>query len=182
MYQDKPGIYVYDMAYNEVMRFVYYPTMRDFLNKTSEHHIKTYVVTEVFLHDKVTYTATGLSQYRCERSFMNYNIMVCDDTGKNYKSDLLVGLYRKNRKEQIENYYKTNINYYRPLSKKAWAGYRHPKTTNERRQSFNIDKEYDVKCRARRNACNLVHTYDDVYTHNDKSWKTQSKRKNQYKV
>jgi len=64
---------------------------------------------------------------------------------------------------------------------KVYGNWRSPKTTNERRQAFQNVDEGEPPIRARRNKTNLINAWDDTITHNDASWKTQSKRRHQYR-
>ncbi len=59
--------------------------------------------------------------------------------------------------------------------------YRHPRTTNERRQAFQNKDENEPPIRARRNCNNIITAWDDRYAHSEKSWKAQSKRKRQFR-
>lgn len=55
--------------------------------------------------------------------------------------------------------------------------YRHPGTTTSKRLEYYVDEEYtfrDSKIR------NLPNVYDDLYRHNDKSWKTSYKVRKQW--
>ena len=58
---------------------------------------------------------------------------------------------------------------------------RRPKTTQERRLSFHNKDEGEPKIRPKRRCHSLPSAWDDIVAHNDASWKTQSKRKHQYK-
>lgn len=67
----------------------------------------------------------------------------------------------------------------------AFGGYRCPKTTNEFRWAGAWDdEEFAPKAgfaRPSRRGRNLPNAWDDYLAHSDKSWKTQSKRKHQWK-
>ena len=43
------------------------------------------------------------------------------------------------------------------------------------------DEEFAPKARAARQGKNLPDSWDDYHAHNDKCWKTQSKRKHQWR-
>lgn len=65
--------------------------------------------------------------------------------------------------------------------------FRHPQTTNEKRQfptkeDREIWKEYGlrIKHRQKRNPSNLADLYDDTYIHTDKCWKSHTKQSRQY--
>ena len=109
---------------------------------------------------------------------VNYKYVVYDHKGKIITPDHIVGHFR--------NYW---INYKfkckRPAwRRQAWSGYRGIRTTNEKRQAFDTYvEEYGifVRPRGKRNTTNLPDGWDDYRAHNDKSWKTQSKRTHQWK-
>ena len=61
------------------------------------------------------------------------------------------------------------------MRNKYVGGYRAPRTTQECRENGKRSKW----ARAKRSACNLPNTYDDLYVHKDKCWK--SKRKQQFR-
>ncbi len=63
----------------------------------------------------------------------------------------------------------------------CYGTYRHPKTTNERRQAFQNKDENEPPIRARRNHNNLINAWDDRNADTEKSWKAQSKRKRQFR-
>ena len=64
----------------------------------------------------------------------------------------------------------------------AWGGHRAIRTFQERKWASAWDDEEDCpRVRARRNARNLPEPWDDIPSHNDKCWKTQSKRRHQWK-
>lgn len=64
----------------------------------------------------------------------------------------------------------------------AWGGWRVPRTTQEKRQYYAaMDEEEPIKIRGRRLPRHLADIYDDWHCHNDKCWKTQSKRRHQWK-
>ncbi len=63
----------------------------------------------------------------------------------------------------------------------CYGTFRHPKTTNERRQAFQNKDENEPPIRARRNHKNIIHAWDDRNAHSEKSWKAQSKRKRQFR-
>ncbi len=63
----------------------------------------------------------------------------------------------------------------------CFGTFRHPKTTNERRQAFQCKDEKEPPIRARRNCNNMINAWDDRSSHCEKGWKFQSKRKKQYR-
>ena len=73
-------------------------------------------------------------------------------------------------------------------SRRVYGRFRHINTTQERRKSVDIIHEISedgdiikVLPRPRRNVRNLPSAWDDIWGHNEKCWKTQSKRKHQWK-
>jgi hypothetical protein len=66
-------------------------------------------------------------------------------------------------------------------AERAYGTYRNPRTTNERRQAFQNKDEDEPPIRARRNKNNIITAWDDRLAHNDANWKTQYKRRHQYR-
>ena len=88
--------------------------------------------------------------------------------------DRLVGLYRK--------WYNVKPRRRWQYRKSAWGGYRRLRTTQERKWAHAFDdEEFAPKVRAVRQGKNLPDSWDDYRRHAQKSWKWQSKRKNQWK-
>lgn len=97
--------------------------------------------------------------------------------------DRLVGLFRDDRKNR-RLYWKNRwvSKYDCGCRRSTYGGWRSIKTTQERRWYHAWDdEEFAPKLRARRSTANLPNSWDDYLTHNDKSWKTQSKRRHQWK-
>lgn len=64
----------------------------------------------------------------------------------------------------------------------AYGGWRHVKTYQEKKAYYDtLEQDYPVKVRGRRKPDQLPDLWDDQYAHNDKSWKTQTKRRHQWK-
>jgi len=63
----------------------------------------------------------------------------------------------------------------------CYGRYTAPRTTNEIRQAVQNKDDGEPTIRCRRNKNNLPSSWDDKYAGVQKSWKYQSKRKNQYK-
>ena len=63
----------------------------------------------------------------------------------------------------------------------AYGHYRKPKTQNEKRAAFPNKDEGEPEIRGRRNKNNLPTGWDDFLSHNDACWKTQYKRRHQYR-
>lgn len=63
----------------------------------------------------------------------------------------------------------------------CYGTFRHPKTNNERRQAFQNKDEGEPPIKPRRNHKSIITAWDDRYSHCDANWKTQSKRRRQYR-
>lgn len=83
-------------------------------------------------------------------------------------------------------YEKSSVPYFREgpvpgTGKRTWhrgSYYRHPKTTNEKRQAAIVENKEFIK--PRRNVHNLVDVWDEIPRHREKSWKSQSKKRKQW--
>jgi hypothetical protein len=69
----------------------------------------------------------------------------------------------------------------------VWGGWKKPHSTQEKRQYYATiqqaeEEGVDIKIRGRRKPCNLPDAWDDWDCHNDRCWKTQSKRRHQWKA
>jgi len=109
----------------------------------------------------------------------HYCYLCYDEYGQRHYSHAdLVGLYRKWRDNTRTPWY-----WWRHSgSRRAWRGWRHPRTTQELRWSKAWDdEEFAPTVRACRRGHNLPSCWDDMSAHNDKCWKTQSKRRHQWK-
>lgn len=113
----------------------------------------------------------------------SYRYFVEDWEGKYVTPDRLIGDYRKWQKTRKKNVHWSHRRINRNGWKKpAYAGYRQINTKQER--TWNNawdDEEFAPKGRAARNNHNLPDSWWDIMGHNDKCWKTQSKRKRQWK-
>jgi hypothetical protein len=90
----------------------------------------------------------------------------------------LVGYVRERKNIILDEFYSS---FYRRGRKSAYGRFRKPKTTQERRWSCAWDdEEFAPKIRKRRKGHNLPNAWDDYISHNEKSWKRQSKRKHQW--
>ncbi len=64
----------------------------------------------------------------------------------------------------------------------AWGTWRHVKTLQEKRAyADTLDQEVRIKVRGSRMPNALPDTWDDITSYNDKCWKTQSKRRHQWR-
>ncbi len=66
-------------------------------------------------------------------------------------------------------------------ARNAYGHYRKPKTQNEKRAAFPNKDEGEPEIRGSRNKNNLPTGWDDFLSHNDACWKTQYKRRHQYR-
>ena len=103
---------------------------------------------------------------------------VAYDNDKLITPDRLVGLYRAWRRRPWRNRY-------RRWRCGPYGSFRTPRTTQERRWAHAWDDEdFAPKngfARGRRSNHNLPNAWDDYYSHADRSWKTQTKRRHQWK-
>jgi hypothetical protein len=206
-YQDKPGIYVYyyDTVYSSAYDISgtrkivskHYETMDDFLRRHNEEKIKEHF--GFTPEDKICRATTEVEYrkvrgYRYVRRRTYCNKINCkehddafhkaevvyDHNGNFYSPDRLVGL----RREWLQNYKPIPwySRYRHGRKPKAWGWYRSIHTFQERKWAHAWDCEEDApKIRAKRQGKNLPDGWDDTCRHNDKCWKTQSKRKYQWK-
>jgi len=66
--------------------------------------------------------------------------------------------------------------------KQALSNFRNLHTFQERKWAHAWDdEEFILPCRAKRQGKNLPDYWDDIYRHNEKSWKFQSKKKHQWR-
>jgi hypothetical protein len=123
-----------------------------------------------------------------ELEFLSHHVYVCYENDKLVTPDRLVGLWREYCRN-VRNPYRYGWFWERRRSrgekKQAYGHWRAPKTTNERRWAHAWDDEEFAPrtgfARGRRRANALPNLWDDLYGHNDKSWKTQSKRRHQWR-
>lgn len=103
---------------------------------------------------------------------------ICYDNLNLVTPDRLVGL----RRDWI-GHRRSNYRLYWHSYNRAYRGNRRIRTTQERRWAHACDDvEFAPPVRGRRSACNLPNSWDDIRGHNDKSWKTQTKRRHQWKA
>lgn len=104
---------------------------------------------------------------------------VCYDDLTLVTPDRLVGLYRDWIGRRRSHYHWL---YWRSYNR-AYRGNRHIRTTQERRwaTAWN-DEEFAPRVRGKRSARMIPNSWDDIRGHNDKSWKTQTKRRHQWKA
>ena len=118
---------------------------------------------------------------------VNRNCYVCYENDKFVTPDRLVGLYRKwhSSRGWGNNRWRWGWWHHAGHKKAIWPQYSNPKTTHEIRWAHAWDdEEFAPKtgfARGRRRASALPTLWDDQYGHNDRSWKTQSKRRHQWK-
>lgn len=103
--------------------------------------------------------------------------VVCDENGLLITPDVIWGaLHEYESTQKPRRFYNTWRN--------GWwrSHHRSPKTTNERKQYDACMVDEDApNVRGKRRPSNLPNTWDDLMRHNDGCWKTQSKRKHQWK-
>lgn len=111
--------------------------------------------------------------------WLNHYCYTVYEDGKFITPDRLVGFYREFRIKRAASWDRKWRQ--RRSRNKAYGGHRRVRTFQERKMACAQDEEYFIKVRPSRNTANMVEPWDDIIAHNDKSWKTQSKRKKQWK-
>ncbi len=108
--------------------------------------------------------------------------VVYDDNGNFITPDRLVGMYRKYYRSLVRSW---NIRWNKRCNggnRGLYGGYRHFRTFQEGKWAKAWDdEEFAARCRPCRNAVNLPCYWDDLRRHVEKSWKSQSKRRHQWK-
>ena len=195
LYQAEKGIYVYrvlDVSMKQRLSCNYYKNIEEFFY----HNMYvsnlwwrrgTYDSTPDFgwdygidIYRKSKRTLAG-SDYFCS----TLNLVVCDEDAKIFAPEYLNDRYQEFHTQLVRRRVKSNET--RRHNKRhgrkpgAFGGFRSIRTFQERKMSFAFDEENFVKCRSSRNNSNLPCSWDDYYSHNEKSWKHQSKRKHQWK-
>lgn len=207
-FQKEPGIYLYfkkrvlDDYFNIKIDVIYYETLEHFFWSYNEFDIKKNI--GYFIDDKICQYIIGYKYFRgynhrryisgerycnkinCKEHIgQKTNIMVVyDENGNQYIPDVLVGLYRawRNNKKASKEYRNLHHRRINGQKKGAWAGCRSMRTFQERRMAEAWDDDENApKVRRARVAGNLPDPWDDYLRHIEKSWKTQSKRKYQWK-
>jgi len=116
---------------------------------------------------------------------VNRNSYICYEADKFVTPDRLVGLYRTWNIRPYRGRWGWGWWHHAGHKKAVWPQWRNPKTTQEQRWAHAWDdEEFAPKngfARGRRRAHALPTSWDDNYGHNDKSWKTQSKRRHQWR-
>lgn len=152
-----------------------FETYHEFFRGLREPDLKAFGYTEV---DRTTAPRAWRDAARIDINEFAHsrNCYIALDDGKLVTPDRLVGLFRTWWEDRPRRRWGWN------WSPGAYGQYRKVKTTNERRQiDAWKDEEFAPKVRCARNFRNLPNTWDDYMSHNDKSWKTQSKRRYQWK-
>lgn len=205
-YQNEPGIYVYYYQVVYYQTFAtrkvngsYYKSLEEFFKGNTEHTIKKYVGYSI--NDKICVgvTKTDYGRGYCKRRYIRkahhcgkinchehdehrLAMAVYDHLGKLYTPDHLIGLYREWVRTRPNNLYKQRWFRRNGCKKSVWGGFRNIKTAQERKWAHAWDdEEFAPKVRAARQGHNLPDSWDDYQRHSDKSWKTQSKRKYQWR-
>lgn len=205
-YQDEPGIYVYflkDVYYGDYrttkIAYGHYETLEDFFWCHNERNIKENIGYSVY--DKICHGVVHATYRRGYRGRYIRNKVLCgkvnctehhegytqayavyDQDGNLYTPDRLIGLRRDWVLTKPKNKYRYRWYRQNGHKKQAWGGWRSIKTFQERKWAHAWDdEEFAPKPRPARQGKNLPDSWDDYRQHCDKSWKTQSKRKRQWK-
>lgn len=117
--------------------------------------------------------------------FLSHHVYVCYENDKPVAPDRLIGLWREWRRGyNVSWLYNWNRRRDRGEKACAYGHWRAPKTTNERRWAHAWDDDENAPktgfARGRRRAHALPNLWDDFMSHNDKSWKTQTKYRKQW--
>jgi len=106
--------------------------------------------------------------------------VLIDVNDEPFPTDWLIHESRKWTEWRIVLFHKRTQRFAR---KSAWRNFRNIRTFQERKW-FHAwdDEEFAPKGRASRGVRAHPSNWDDIYGHNDKCWKTQSRRKNQWKA
>lgn len=180
-YQNKPGVYVYTYfrhALDKKLEYHYFPNLTSLFWNYSEWQITLFRdITWIYR----SITSDDIVRFSSIRALPYYSAAY-DENGVYLSPDRLVGLYRQWRRERLSGRSWTSDCGRRP---QAYGGYRTIKTTQERRMAFDdpesIELGITIHRRCARNAVNLPNAWDDIKSHSDKSWKTQSKRRSQWR-
>lgn len=120
--------------------------------------------------------------FDCNIYISVYKKVAYNENGKLLPIDHLVGLVRAYRRRVRNRRGSWKRKYDCGKKKSACGWFRRPHTTHERRwNNAWDDEEFAPKGRAKRNIRNLPSAWDDYWAHCDKCWKTQSKRRHQWK-
>jgi len=125
----------------------------------------------------------------CERFYRHggplparhHDYILRDSLGDNIDpADVAADVRRiENKKRHWNGYYFSSQHSRR---KHAYGRFRRVRTQQERKWANAWDdEEFAPKVRPKRNIWNLPDSYCDIIAHNDKSWKTQTKRRHQWK-
>ena len=137
-----------------------------------------------YAFDHKRYFMIGENQCDKNRWLKSFYCYLCyDQFDKHYSRDRLVGLYRIWRDDRRKRYRRGWMSH--GWKRGAWGGYKEPCITHELRWAEAWDdEEFAPKkgfARPRRRGRNLPNAWDDEISRSEKSWKTQSKRKHQWK-
>lgn len=188
-YQENPGFYVYFVIHGvqPAITFRYFEDSHDLFMAYREWQIAILFGDPDRIYQAVREENHDDNFKYLYRDFNDCYYAVYDENRNFYSSDRLVGMYREWHKDCWARRQKQRLMTKRNgCKKKAHGSLRRIKTTQERRL-FYVDQETQemgiaVKMRTRRNAANLPNSWDDFWSQTDKSWKTQSKRKFQWKA
>lgn len=208
-FQKEKGIYVYFLATSyenesasRIIRWIRYESLEQFFWFNTEYEIQHNYGHNIYDRRCNQVTNYNYGRGYCKRRFIRReiicNIINCyehdssgtnllvafDESGKQYLPDVLVGARRawldSKAGKKYKNRYCRNLN---GRHKKAYGKFRNMRTLQERKWAEAWDDvEFAPKTRRARVNRNLPDAWDDWHVHNDKSWKTQSKRKHQWKI
>lgn len=168
-YQDTPGFYLYGI----IQQPADYHSNYKLTCICSYESINQFIQISVWKEDCIRgYFAS--SPYDMQNG--QYLKVLADENGNIIHPDVLIHHYRQYRRTP-------SVWRWPPRRKRAYGGYRHIKTTQERRMIQAFDDEPDApRPRTKRTGNYLPDCWDDYLRHCEKSWKFQSKRKRQWKA
>lgn len=117
-----------------------------------------------------------------EHKESNKAVVIYDHNGKLFTPDYVIGKFRVYRITRTTPSYYYRYKRTNGRKKCAYGSHRSPRTFQERKwaHAWN-DEEFTPMARGRRQGYHLPTNWDAPPSHNDKCWKTQSKRKHQWK-
>jgi hypothetical protein len=181
-----PGIYIYTKQSAATSGTVcdglyvnYYATFEAFFKVYNEKVIASSFTSIDHIYDNLPQCAPKWWEQHYEQHYH----AAYDENGKYLSVSFLVGKYRKWLEERRKYWRAIDHNRRHGSKRRVYGWYRHIRTTHELSMYFDdptaLELGFNVKGRASRNCLPTV--WDDVRRHNDKSWKTQSKRRRQWK-
>lgn len=175
-FQKEDGLYVYQSDDDFKIHYRYFENFNELFRHYSTKAIENYFGYDLFRN------------LNCGDYFSNYTLVLYDESGSFYTPDRIIGYYREwmiNRSDYYARFRSSKAD--RKRRGKKLAAYRSTTTNAKvyRDLKMMFSEDNYVKLRAKRNARIIsinFRDWDDYGYHIiEKSWKKQSKRKDQYK-